>query len=272
MIDAVAALSDINFQRVLWPSLDPDEDGFDRIPTGAPWATARGMRRQRGVPCRFQCWAHQRLPCPFMLGGDPKWTLFGTPTFGYPYASAWRGLTIKTQVLRQSPPSSWREGLHAIDARRMLSTVILADPTHREPSGIPRLHSQLLQFACCADSSTLRSSVNPLLEAEDLPLHFLPRTVLPGHHQGRTLCMGALPLTHHFTLQDTGPTSAYPGHSPRPWLLRASSSPAACGWYLLREPTGLTKGCWGFHRSQFPGLASVGRCFPPGWSAVHTGQ
>jgi hypothetical protein len=58
----------------------------------------------------------------------------------------------------------------------------------------------------------LRGSVNPLLEVEDMPLHLLPGDVLPGHHQGRTLCFGTLPLTHRFTFQDTGPTSAYPGH------------------------------------------------------------
>src|SRR5438105_3680962 len=52
---------------------------------------------------------------------------------------------------------------------------------------------------------------DPLLEAEDMPVDFLPGDVLPGHHQGLTLCFGALPLTHRFTFQNTGPTSAYPG-------------------------------------------------------------
>jgi hypothetical protein len=47
----------------------------------------------------------------------------------------------------------------------------------------------------------------------------------------------------------------------------------ACGWHLLREGTGLTEGSWGgVLRSQFPLLASGGRCFPPGVCvAVHTG-
>ena len=40
------------------------------------------------------------------------------------------------------------------------------------------------------DPFTLRGSVNPLLEAEDMPLDFLPGDVLPGHHQGGTLCFG----------------------------------------------------------------------------------
>jgi hypothetical protein len=85
-----------------------------------------------------------------------------------------------------------------------------------------------------------------------MPVHLLPWHVLPGHHQGRTLCFGALPLTHGFTFQNTGPTSAYPERYPWPWLLRASSSPIASGWHLLREGTGLTEGHGGLLRSQFP--------------------
>jgi len=105
-----------------------------------------------------------------------------------------------------------------------------------------------------------------------MPLHFLPGDVLPGHLQGLALCFGALPLTHGFTFQDTGPTSAYPGHYPWPLLLRASSSPVVYGWHLLCEGTSLTEDHWRLLRSQFPWLASVGRCSPPGLSAVQTGQ
>src|SRR5574341_2069604 len=111
----------------------------------------------------------------------------------------------------------------------------------------------------------LRGLVNPLLEAEDMALDFLPGDVLPGHHQGGTLCFGALPLTHRFTFQDTGPTSAYPKRYLWPWLLRASSSPGACGWHLLHGETSLTESRGGLLRSQFSLLASVGRCYPPGF-------
>jgi len=48
-----------------------------------------------------------------------------------------------------------------------------------------------------------------------MAMDLLPRHVLPGHHQGLPLCFGALPLTHGFTLQHTGPTSAYPGRYPQ---------------------------------------------------------
>jgi hypothetical protein len=116
------------------------------------------------------------------------------------------------------------------------------------------------------------SHVNPFLEAEDMPLDFLPRNALPGHLQGRSLRFGTWPLTHGFTFQDTGPTSAYPGHYPRLSLLRASFSHVACGWHLLREGTSLPEGHAGLLRSQFPLLTSLGRCSPPGFSAVQTGQ
>jgi len=91
-----------------------------------------------------------------------------------------------------------------------------------------------------------------------MPVDFLPRDVLPGHHQGLALCIGTLPLTHGFTFQNTGPTSAYPGHYPKPWLLRASSSPLASGWHLLPEGTALTEGDWGLHRSSSPLLEPLG--------------
>jgi hypothetical protein len=102
------------------------------------------------------------LPCPFTLRWNPEWALFSTPTLGYPGAAQGGGLTIETQCLGQSPPSSWREGFHAVDARGMFTTVILADPTHRQQPSIPGLHQQFLKFTCCRDIFTLRSLVNPL--------------------------------------------------------------------------------------------------------------
>ena len=124
----------------------------------------------------------------------------------------------------------------------------------------------------CSRPRVFGRSVNPLLETENMPVDVLPGHVLPGHHQGLALCFGALPLTHGFTCQDTGPTSAYPEHYPWPWLLRASFSPIASGWHLLREVTDLIEGHWGLLRSQFPLFASVGRCSPPGFSTVQTGH
>ena len=91
-----------------------------------------------------------------------------------------------------------------------------------------------------------------------MPVHLLPWHVLPGHHQGRTLCFGTLPLTHGFTFQNTGPTSAYPERYLWPWLLRASSSPAACGGHLLRSSS--RRGHTGSSRTQ--ARATLGREFP----------
>ncbi len=87
-----------------------------------------------------------------------------------------------------------------------------------------------------------------------MPVDVLPGNVLPGHHQGLTLCLGTLPLTHGFTFQNTGPTSAYPERYPRPSLLRASFSPLASGWPLLHGGPALTESDWGFHRSSSPWL------------------
>ena len=101
-----------------------------------------------------------------------------------------------------------------------------------------------------------------------MPLDLLPWDVLPGHLQGGSLCFGALPLTHRFTFQHTGSTSAYPGHYPRRLLLRASSSPAASGWHLLWIQRATER----LLRSPSPLLEPLGRRYPPGFVTVPTGQ
>jgi hypothetical protein len=154
----------------------------------------------------------------------------------------------------------------------MFATVLWAAPTHRQPPGRPRLHQPFLPLVCGADLSTWRGAVPPLVEAEALPLDCLPGDVVPGPRQGAALCFGSSPLTPRFPLQEPGPTSASPGCSSSPGLLRASSSPTASGWPLLRGVTGLPEGRWRVRRSPFPWLASVGRCAPPGVVAVQTGQ
>jgi hypothetical protein len=101
-----------------------------------------------------------------------------------------------------------------------------------------------------------------------MPLYLLPWDVLPGHLQGWSLCFGTLPLTHRFTFQNTGSTSAYPGYYPRRLLLRASSSPAASGWHLLWTQ----RATEGLLRSPSPLFEPLGRRYPPGFVTVPTGQ
>ena len=97
MIDAVEAFRDVNFQRVLRPKPDAVEDGFDGIPAGTSWAKAIGMRRQLGFPFGFQGLAHERLPCPVLLGRNPERALFRAAPLRNPGASQRRGLAIETE-------------------------------------------------------------------------------------------------------------------------------------------------------------------------------
>jgi hypothetical protein len=173
-----------------------------------------------------------------MLGGNPERTLLRATPFGNPCASQRGGFAIATKLLREPPSLRRLERSHLIDACGMFPAIVLGHPTHREQPCIPGLGQQVLELAYGSDITPLRGSVHPLLEAEDMALDFLPGDALPGRHQGLPiLCVGSWPLTHHCTFQDTGPTSAYPGHCPWPRLLRASSSPTACGWPLLQEVT-----------------------------------
>ena len=87
-----------------------------------------------------------------------------------------------------------------------------------------------MEFTYCPDISALRGLVHALLEAEDMPMNLGPWDLLPGRRQALSILrFGSLPLTHRFTFQNTGPTSAYPGHYPRRWLFRQSCSRVACG-------------------------------------------
>ena len=137
MIDAIEAFRDVNFQRILRPKSDRVEESSNGIPTRASRAKAIGMRRQLGLPCGFQCLAHERLPRPFLLGRDSSRAFFRTATFGDPRTSQRRGLAIEPEGVSKGQALWWREGFHPIDTCCVFPTVILGHPTHREQSCIP---------------------------------------------------------------------------------------------------------------------------------------
>ena len=73
-----------------------------------------------------------------------------------------------------------------------MTTVILGHTTHRSQTGIPRFAQQVLEFVYRSDIATPRGLVHSLLEAEDMPMDFLPWDGLPGRHQGLLiLCFGS---------------------------------------------------------------------------------
>ena len=196
------------------------------------------MGRQSRFPRRLQGLADQRLPRSFRLGGNPQRTLRSAATCGNPGASPRHRLAIETERASESPSVGRWERCHPIDARGVFPTMVLGHPPHREQPGIPGLAPQVLALAHGSAISPWRGAGPSLVEAEARPLAWLPGDVLPGRHQGLgSLWVGAWPRTHHGPLQDTGPTSASPGHYAWPWLLRASSSPTACGGCRRREVT-----------------------------------
>jgi hypothetical protein len=234
MVDAVNTRRPLNLQPVWRPKLDAVEDRGDGLPPGPPGAQAIGVGRQCGFPLRLQGLAYQRLPRPFMGGGNPERTLRRAAPLGKPCASQRGGLAMETELWREPPSLRRWERSHPLDARGVFPTVGLGHPPHRSQPCLPGLARPVLGRAYGVDLATWRGAGHALVEAEDRALDVLPGDVLPGRHQGLAiLCVGLWPRTHDGPLQDTGLTSASPGHDSWPWLLRASSSPTACGWRLL---------------------------------------
>jgi hypothetical protein len=238
MLAAVKTLRHLDLQYVLRSTFEAVEERRDGLPAGTPWAEALGVGRSLGCPLRRQGLAYERLPRPCMWGGHPERTLLRAAPCGPPWASQRGGFAIATKLWREPPSLRRWERSHPIEARGVLPTVVLGHPTHREQPCRPGLARQVWERAYGSDITPWRGSVPPLVEAEDMALDVLPGDVLPGRQQGFTiLCVGAWPRTHHGPFQDTGPTSAYPGPCPWPWLVRASSSPTAGGWPLRQEVT-----------------------------------
>jgi hypothetical protein len=273
MSNCITACGDVDVERLLRSLPQRCKHGSDGLMTGPCGAKARGMCCQLRFPCGFEDLTHQGLSSSIRLGGHAEraGVRGGTPV-GKPEAPERAGCPVETALVGQAPAPRRREGLDPIDAGGVPPSVVLREATHREQPRIPCLSQPFLQLVYGSHLATVRGAVHALLEAEDLPLNLRPRHGLPGHLQGVPLRCGPWPLTHPFPLHETGPTSASPGHSPRPWRLRASSSHGASGWPLLREVTSLSEGHGRFLRSHRPWCASGGRGSPPGFSAVHTGH
>jgi hypothetical protein len=131
MINAVNTLGNSNVQHVLWPKFDAVEDRGDGLPTGTPWAKALGVGRQCGFPLRLQGLAYQRLPRPFVLGGNPQWTLFRAAPFGNPRVSQRGRVAIELELASELPSLGRWERFHPIDARGVCPAIVLGPPTHR---------------------------------------------------------------------------------------------------------------------------------------------
>ena len=192
MIDAVNTLRNSDLQHLLRPTCDAVKDRRDGLPTGASWAKPVRVGRPCGVPLGFQDLTYQRLPRPFVWGGNAQRTLFRAPTVRNPGAPQRGGPTGEPKRARE--PSSWGRGerFRSVDPRRMLPTMVLGPTTPRQQPGVPGLDRQVLACVYGSDISTWRGLVHALVEAEDMPLDVLPRDALPGRHQGLLiLCVGS---------------------------------------------------------------------------------
>ena len=76
MTDTVEAFGNVDLERILRSKRDTVKNCFNRVPPGASWTKAIGLRRQLGFPFGFQSLTHDRLLCPVILGGNPERALF----------------------------------------------------------------------------------------------------------------------------------------------------------------------------------------------------
>jgi hypothetical protein len=247
LIAAVHALGTINLPPGLRPTCEAGEDRGAGLPTGTTWAQARGVGHQFGFPLRRQGLAYERRPRPFVGGGNPQRARLRAATCGHPRAAPRGRCAIALALARAWPALGREQRFHPSAAHGMFPALVLGPPTPRSQPCLPGLAEQVWALAYCADITTWRGSGPSLVEAEAMALDWLPGDVVPGRHQGLAiLCVGSWPLPYHGTFQGTGPTSASPGHSPWPWLLRVSSSPAAWGWRLRREVTAAQRAADGY--------------------------
>src|SRR5262249_56387191 len=72
MTDQVEGLGNIDLEGRLWSKFTTVKARVDRIPTGASWTKAIGLRRQFGLPFRCQGLTHERPRRPIVLGGHPE--------------------------------------------------------------------------------------------------------------------------------------------------------------------------------------------------------
>jgi hypothetical protein len=258
--------------RLVRPRLHPVAHRGSPLPPGAPWAQAGGRRRPLGRPCGCHGVAPARLPRPFRGRGQATGALCRPPTCGEPETASRRGLASAPKRGGHAPPRRWGKRLRPRAPRGGLPAMLLAAPPSRQETSRPGRPPPRLTGACRAAPSVGRGSVQPRLAAADRPRALLPRDAGPGPQQGLARCCGALPLPPGFAWQPTGPPAASPGPSPRPGLLRASSSPVASGWHRLCGGTGRTADHWGGRRAPRPWVELGGRRAPPGVVTGPTGQ
>jgi hypothetical protein len=217
-----------------WPPHRNDLGASQRCgaPVWLPTPAPRPGGRASAAPVRVG-W---EAPAGVAQGGH-VWA----PTCGA--AGRW---AIALALARAWPALGREPRFHPSAGRGMFPALVLGPPTPRSQPCLPGRAEQVWELAYGADITTWRGSGPSLVEAEARALDCLPGDGVPGRHQGLAILGGgSWPLPHHGTFQGTGPTSASPGHSPWPWLLRVSSSPAAWGWRLLREVTAAQRAAGG---------------------------
>jgi hypothetical protein len=82
-------------------------------------------------------------------------------------------------------------------------------------------------------------------------------------------CLGLFHTIHTPSFHTLGPASAYPGHYPRPWLLRSSHRTDACGWYLLMSSTSHESHLLVTRVPIVRFALPLGSCCPPGLVGVN---
>src|SRR5262245_22249568 len=156
---------------------------------------------------------------------DAQRTEFLTPGLGNENPSYRAGLRPDLEVVGQAQALLGRQRRDAVNARRVLPTVVLRHPSNREQLGRPVVQQELLETTNLLDVTTSRGLIDPLLELEHVRLDVTPGQRAPSIHLTGVSVHSVCTPWAALSARKPCPRRRIPGLSPRRWLLGQSFPP-----------------------------------------------
>src|SRR5262245_33577717 len=180
MVDAIKAFGNVGVEDIFVLLADCRVDSLDRVPARPTRTEAITVRLEPGFPFGFQGELDQGLKCPVMDGRDSQWAEFVCPRLGDVDPPHGSRLSVQPERFGQRQALFRGDELDPIDPGGLLAPVVLGDPSHRDQLGCLTGQQQLLESAKSRKVTSLRGSVDPLLESEQVLLQGEPGQAVPA--------------------------------------------------------------------------------------------